>query len=118
MITVYSIGEKYRDPLIGDIDVPAFCWPSPPPVLRPLDGRDRRVAESVLFPLPVVLDELRIVADYARALAEHQDEVTVVVECAEGIHRSVAGAEFIAEYARRYGAETRVIHRDVGRRPS
>lgn len=118
MITAVSIGGNYREPLAGDIDVPAYCWPTPPPVLRPLDGRDRRVAEAVLYPMPVVLDELRIVAEYARSLTEHQDEVTVVVECNEGIHRSVAGAEFIAEYAGRYGADTRVIHRDLGRRGS
>lgn len=116
MITVISIGEKHRTPVPADIHVPAFSWPSPPPVLRPLDGRDWRVADAVLFPLPVVMDELRIVADYARALAEHQADVTVVVECAEGIHRSVSGAECIADYVQRCGGEVRVVHRDLGRR--
>lgn len=116
MITVISTGRKHGVDQPWDIHVPAYNWPAPPAHLRQSDGRDDRVAAAVLRPNPVVLDELKITADFARALAEHLDEVTVVVECNEGIHRSVAGAEFIAGYARQYGADARVFHRDLGRR--
>lgn len=116
MITVISTGRNHGVDQPWDIHVPAYNWPAPPPILRTLDGRHDQVAAAVLHPNPVVLDELKITADFARTLAEHQDEVTVVVECNDGIHRAVAGAEFIAGYARQHGTETRVFHRDLGRR--
>lgn len=118
MITVISTGKRFGVSPPCDIHVPAWDWPAPPPALRQLDGRAGPVAKAVLCTNPIVLDQLKTVANYARSLAEHQDEVTVVVECAEGIHRSVAGAEFIEDVLGYDGVDVRTIHRDLGRRSS
>lgn len=115
MITVMSIGRKYGVDQPADIRVPALSWPSPPPAARSMDGRHPQI-QAVALSNPVVADELKITADYARTLDEKFDNVTVVIECNEGIHRSVAGAEFLTAYLREVGADVEVFHRDLGRR--
>ncbi|MGP9723671.1 RapZ C-terminal domain-containing protein [Corynebacterium sp. AOP40-9SA-29] len=116
MITIISIGRKYDEHQAADIRIDATRWPAPPPDYRQLDGRHGAIQTSVLTPDPLVLDFLILVAGWASTLARLQEQVTVVIECAEGIHRSVAGAECLLALVRDTGADATVFHRDLGRR--
>lgn len=118
MITIISTGRKYNEPQASDMHLDARKWPCPAPELRQLDGRHAAVQTAVLTPDPAVLKRLTQAAGFAAILAQDQDQVTVVIECNEGIHRSVAGAECLHALIRDAGGESTVFHRDLGRRAS
>lgn len=118
MITIISIGKKYDQPLVADIHLDATNWPKPPEGYRQLDGRHPEIQTSVLTRNPIIFEHLLLAAQFAKILARGQDRVTVVIECAEGIHRSVAGAEALLAYVRELGEESMLHHRDLGRRAS
>ncbi|WP_291479831.1 RNase adapter RapZ [Corynebacterium sp.] len=118
MITIISIGKKYDQPQPCDIHLDATEWPTPPPGYRKLDGRHGVIQTSVLTGNPVLFSYLLLAAQFAQRLAQEQDQVTVVIECSEGIHRSVAGAEALLAYITELGEEGTVFHRDLGRRAS
>lgn len=118
MITIISTGRSYGEPQPGDFRIDATRWPAPPPTHRQLDGRHSVIQTSVLTPDPLVLESLVLAAGWACTLDRLQDQVTVIIECNEGIHRSVAGAEALLAYVREMGEEATVFHRDLGRRAS
>ncbi|MDN6707025.1 RNase adapter RapZ [Corynebacterium glyciniphilum] len=116
MITIISIGKKYDQPQPCDIHLDATEWPTPPPGHRKADGRHPAIQTSVLTRNPIIFEHLLLTAQFAQRLAQEQDQVTVVIECSEGIHRSVAGAEALLAYVTELGEEATVFHRDLGRR--
>lgn len=118
MITIISIGKKYDQAQPCDIHIDATQWPTPPPGHRKADGRHPAIQTSVLTRNPVIFEYLLLAAQFAAILAKGQDQVTVIIECNEGIHRSVAGAEALLAYVRELGEEATVFHRDLGRRAS
>lgn len=117
MITVMSAGAKYGADQPADIRVAANHWPAPPPHLRHLTGLTNQIQAVTLLTNPVVVDYLRAVGQYARTLAADRD-VLVLIECAEGMHRSVAGALFLHGFLTELGEEVTVTHRDLWRAAS
>lgn len=121
-VTVMSFGYKYGLP--SDADHVADCrfLPNPfwIPELKPLTGRDEKVADYVLG-LPGAAE---FVERYAEALhpvldgygRENKRHATIALGCTGGKHRSVAMAE---ELGRRLsalpGLAVSVKHRDLGR---
>ena len=116
MITIISIGKKYDQAQPCDIHLDATEWPTPPPGHRQLDGRHPTIQTSVLTRNPIIFEHLLLTAQFAKILAQGQDQVTVVIECNEGIHRSVSGAEALLAYVTELGEDATVFHRDLGRR--
>lgn len=119
--TVLSFGFKYGIPIDADMVADARFLPNPywDEELRPLTGRDPRVATDVLGRegatefLDGFENLIRIVSEgYVR---EGKRYVTVAVGCTGGKHRSVAIAEALATRLTAAGIDATCIHRDLGR---
>lgn len=119
--TVMSFGFKYGIPVDADIVLDARFLPNPHWVeaLRPHTGLDADVRDYVIdTPAAVTfLDEVTRLLDVMAQgyLHEGKRYVTVAIGCTGGKHRSVALTEEVAERLSGQGAETMVIHRDLGR---
>ncbi|HET8594232.1 MAG TPA: RNase adapter RapZ [Intrasporangium sp.] len=120
-IAVMSFGFKYGLPMDADIVLDMRFLPNPHwiPDLRPLTGRDERVARFVmeqegadefLGQAEALLDTM--VGGYIR---EGRRYITVAVGCTGGKHRSVAMAEALADRLDGELVDTFVVHRDLGR---
>jgi len=99
-----SFGFKHGLPLDADLVFDIRCLPNPhyDPLLRPLTGRDRAVADF-LEAQPEVLrmaeDICRFVADWLPAyIRDSRSYLTVAIGCTGGQHRSVYLAERLAAY--------------------
>lgn len=121
-VTLVTFGYKYGLPTDADQVADARFLPNPfwDPELRPLTGRDERVAEYVLS-RPGAGE---FVDAFARMLApvldgyrrENKRHATIAVGCTGGKHRSVAIAEDLARRLRALpGTAVTVKHRDLGR---
>jgi RNase adapter protein RapZ len=119
--TVVSFGFKYGIPVDADLVADMRFLPNPHwvPELRPLSGRDAKVADYVKERPEAqdFLDEyLRLIGTVAEGyLREGKRFLTIAVGCTGGKHRSVAMTEEIALRLRKQGLDARPMHRDLGR---
>jgi UPF0042 nucleotide-binding protein len=119
--TVVSFGFKYGIPVDADLVADMRFLPNPHwvPELRPLSGRDQKVAFYVKDrpEAQEFLDEyLRLIGTVAAGyLREGKRFMTIAVGCTGGKHRSVAMTEEIAQRLRDQGLDARPMHRDLGR---
>ena len=119
--TVLSFGFKYGIPVDADMVADARFLPNPywDEALRPLTGRDARVAEDVLGrpgAAEFVETYERLVRIVSQGyLREGKRYVTVAVGCTGGKHRSVAIAEALGRRLTADGLRAAVVHRDLGR---
>jgi UPF0042 nucleotide-binding protein len=119
-VNVTSFGFKHGVPSDADLLFDVRFLPNPHFVakLRPLDGRDPRVARHVLRS-SAARRFLRLTAALLRFLlpqyiAEGKSYLTATIGCTGGRHRSVAIADALARRLRRVkGVRLRVRHRDI-----
>lgn len=119
--TVMSFGFKYGIPVDADWVADVRFLPNPywVPELREHNGQDADVSDYVtqVPEARMLLDRyaslLDLVAD--GYLREGKRYVTVAVGCTGGKHRSVAMSEHLAARLVKFGVETLVVHRDLGR---
>jgi UPF0042 nucleotide-binding protein len=120
-VTVTSFSYRQGLPREADLvfDVRFLDNPHYEPALRPLDGRDERVAAHVradpdyagfLEALVRMLEPL-----LPRYLAEGKSYLTIAVGCTGGRHRSVFVAEELARWLRSKGQRVSLFHRDLDR---
>ncbi|MBF0306177.1 MAG: RNase adapter RapZ [Alphaproteobacteria bacterium] len=118
-VFVTSFGYRRGVPREADLvfDVRFLNNPHYDPLLRPLTGRDRAVAEHVAADpdfahffggLTSLLSPL-----LPRYAAEGKSYLTIAVGCTGGRHRSVAVAERLAAWLRDSGRRVDVRHRDL-----
>jgi UPF0042 nucleotide-binding protein len=119
--TVLSFGFKYGIPVDADLVADARFLPNPywDESLRPLTGRDARVAADVLN-RPGARDFIDAYERLVRIVSEGYVQegkryVTVAVGCTGGKHRSVAVAEALSDRLREAGMAVTCLHRDLGR---
>lgn len=120
-ITVLSFGFKYGIPVDADMVADVRFLPNPywDEQLRPLNGQDEAVSQSILD-RPDALNFLGHFQDLLGTMREGYVRegkrlVTVAVGCTGGKHRSVAMTEQLAIMLRDKGLEATVFHRDLGR---
>lgn len=122
MITIQSFGFKYGLPLDSDLvfDVRFIKNPYFVDDLRDMTGLDREVRDYV-FSDPAAKKFLKklkemlgfLIPNYIR---EGKKFLTVSIGCTGGRHRSVANAEFIAEYLdKKTNHKVNIRHRDKDR---
>jgi RNase adapter protein RapZ len=120
-ITVVSFGFKYGVPVDADHVVDVRFLPNPYwlPELRPLTGRDGRVASYVLGQEGAEEFVDRYVAALEPVLTGYRREnrhyATIAIGCTGGKHRSVAISEDIGRRLLEQGTAVTVVHRDLGR---
>jgi RNase adapter protein RapZ len=120
-ITVVSFGFKYGIPVDADFMADMRFLPNPFWImeLRPLNGRDKAVAEYVMGRpgSAQFLDQYVPVLETVAAgyLAEGKRFMNVAIGCTGGKHRSVAMSEEIASRLRDRGYDAGTAHRDLGR---
>jgi UPF0042 nucleotide-binding protein len=118
-VTVTSFSYRLGLPREADIvfDVRFLDNPHYDPSLRPLDGRDPRVAAHVaadpdyapfFTSLTHMLEPL-----LPRFYAEGKSYLTIAVGCTGGRHRSVFVAEALAQWLKAKGQRVNLSHRDV-----
>lgn len=108
-IHLISFGFKHNPPPLTSavLDARKIANPYRDPVLRPLDGRDRRVQRYVMRDPQA--DALLIHAEY---LISDGNRV-IAIGCTGGHHRSVALVEILADRLRDDDQEVTVEHRDL-----
>jgi UPF0042 nucleotide-binding protein len=119
-VTVLSFGFKHGVPTDADLVFDVRFLPNPHfvPALRPLSGRDRRVARYVNR-APGARRFLRLTGALLRFLlpqyiAEGKTYLTIAIGCTGGRHRSIAIAEALARRLRSVrNVALRVKHRDL-----
>jgi UPF0042 nucleotide-binding protein len=120
-VTVVSFGFKYGIPVDADMVADMRFLPNPHwvPELRPLTGRDDKVAGYVKErpEAKAFLDQYLPLLETVTAgyLREGKRFMTLAVGCTGGKHRSVAMAEEIAVRLGERGIDARPSHRDLGR---
>lgn len=118
-ITVVSFGYRHGLPPDADLVLDLRCLPNPHfrEELRPLTGRDPKVAEFLLEDtkarsyLEELLQFLRFALPYY--VQEGRAYLTIALGCTGGRHRSVSAAEFLARQLQGDGREVGVRHRDI-----
>jgi UPF0042 nucleotide-binding protein len=124
-VTFESFGFKHGPVRDADLAFDVRFLPNPHYVddLRPLTGRDPRVAEYVARDgtLAEFYERLHALLDFLipRYVAEGKSHLTIAVGCTGGRHRSVAITEHLARrFADAEGVTVEVIHRDTHLSPS
>lgn len=119
LLSVVSFGYRYGLPPDADLVFDARCLPNPNfvPALKPLTGRNRRVARYVLS-FPQSRQFIRRVGALVAYLLPHYERegksyLTVAIGCTGGRHRSVALAGAMARRLRAGGRRVKITHRDV-----
>ncbi|HYC55692.1 MAG TPA: RNase adapter RapZ [Candidatus Binatia bacterium] len=120
-VTIKSFGFKYGSLPDADMLLDVRFLPNPHFVdeLRPLTGRDAKVASYVLEPavagqyLDHVMNLLEFVLPHYAV--EGRPYMTIGLGCTGGRHRSVCIAEEIGRRLRQRGVEVNVRHRDADR---
>src|SRR5690606_10792741 len=118
---IVTFGYKYGLPVDADLVADMRFLPNPHwvPELRPQTGQDAAVSDYVLGQPGAreFLDRYAGLLLFAAEgyLREGKRFVTVGLGCTGGKHRSVAMGEALAARLRADGAETLVVHRDLGR---
>lgn len=118
-ITFVSFGYRHGLPPDADLVFDLRCLPNPHfrEELRPLTGRDPKVAKFLLDDpeaqsyLEELLTFLRFTLPYY--LREGRAYLTIALGCTGGRHRSVSAAEFLARQLQEDGREVGVRHRDI-----
>lgn len=120
-LTVTSFSFRHGLPRDADLVFDARFLDNPhyDPVLRPLDGRDRRVADRVVADpdfmpffdgITAMLERL-----IPRFYAEGKSYLTIAFGCTGGRHRSVTLAERLGKWLALRGQRVDIIHRDADR---
>jgi len=119
-VTFQSFGFKHGPPRDADLSFDVRFLPNPhwEPELRPLTGKDARVAEYVgrQGALLEFYERLHGLLDFLlpQYLAEGKAHLAVAVGCTGGRHRSVVIAEDLgARYRERQDIFVDVLHRDI-----
>lgn len=119
LVSVVSFGFRYGIPTDADLVFDVRFLPNPHfvPKLRPLSGKDRRVARYIKS-FPQTSNFLNKIETLLRFLIPHyinegKSYLTVALGCTGGRHRSVALAEEIRGDLQRRGFATKVVHRDL-----
>lgn len=114
MITIISCGITNGAPPVGDLTFDCRTMPDPSPVVQDVSGEHPIVLEILVHDNPMVPAVLDFLVGATHKLACQKDDVSLVLVCSAGWHRSVAIAD---EVARRLAAHhpegVRVIHRDL-----
>lgn len=119
--TVMSFGFKYGLPVDADVAADVRFLPNPfwDASLRDLTGLDPAVNDFVVDQPDArdFLDRYAALLDLMSDgyLREGKRYVTIAIGCTGGKHRSVAMAENLATRLVKFGVETLVVHRDLGR---
>jgi UPF0042 nucleotide-binding protein len=120
-VTVTSFSFRHGLPREADLVFDARFLDNPhyDPILRPLDGRDKRVSDRVAADpdfapffdgITTMLDRL-----IPRFYAEGKSYLTIAFGCTGGRHRSVTLAERLGKWLASRGQRVDVIHRDADR---
>ncbi len=118
VVNVLSFGFKHGTPRDADLVLDVRFLPNPHWIdeLRPLTGRDKRVADYV-FEQPLTqefLERLTALLDtmVPAFIEDGKRYLTIAIGCTGGRHRSVALSERLAEHLRRFDVTVQVEHRD------
>jgi UPF0042 nucleotide-binding protein len=120
-VTVVSFGYRYGLPLEADLILDLRFLPNPHFVdaLRPLSGRNPRVARFVLQKKETrrFLKSLKVLLSLLlrQSLKEGKAYLTLGLGCTGGRHRSVALAEQVARDLKLLGYPVKIRHRDISR---
>lgn len=123
-IFVTSFSYRYGLPREADLvfDVRFLANPHYDPALKPLTGRDERVAAFIaadpgFAPFFGALTDL-VVSLLPRFEREGKSYLTIALGCTGGRHRSVFAAEKLASRLRERGGRVTLHHRDADRAPA
>ncbi|NLC99088.1 MAG: RNase adapter RapZ [Actinomycetales bacterium] len=120
-ITLVSFGFKYGLPIDANFIADMRFLPNPfwNPELRPLTGLDEAVSDFVLGQPRAneFLDSYESMLELLTDGFVQEDKLymTIAIGCTGGKHRSVAMSEALNKRLRSRGANTIVVHRDLGR---
>ncbi len=118
-VHVFSFGFKHGMPQEADLMIDVRFLPNPfyDPQMRPLTGRDKKVADYVLQNpnAEAFMDAWFKLLDVAMPgyVAEGKSRLSIAVGCTGGQHRSVAIAEATASFLQNNGYHVSVSHRDL-----
>lgn len=114
MITIISCGINNAPLPPGDLTFDCRSMPDPSPVVHDLPGTDPLVLKILEQSNPMVFSVVKFLIESVMKLAEHQDDVVLVLFCSAGWHRSVAIAETVGRLLQiHHGYGVGVIHRDL-----
>lgn len=120
-ITLVSFGFKYGLPIDANFIADMRFLPNPfwNPELKPLTGLDEAVSDFVLGQPRAneFLDSYESMLELLTDGFVQEDKLymTIAIGCTGGKHRSVAMSEALNKRLRSRGANTIVVHRDLGR---
>jgi UPF0042 nucleotide-binding protein len=124
LVSVVSFGFRYGIPADADLVFDVRFLPNPHfvPRLRPLSGKDTRVARYIRS-FPQTNEFLRRTESLLTYLIPHyiregKSYLTVAIGCTGGRHRSVALAEVIRRAIQEEGYAAKVVHRDLDKTPA
>ncbi len=118
-VHVFSFGFKHGMPDEADLMIDVRFLPNPfyDPEMRPLTGKDKKVADYVLDnpAAQTFMDAWFKLLDVTMPgyVAEGKSHLSVAVGCTGGQHRSVAIAEATADYLLKMGYHVSISHRDL-----
>ncbi len=118
-VHVFSFGFKHGMPDEADLMIDVRFLPNPfyDPEMRPLTGKDKKVADYVLDnpAAQAFMDAWFKLLDVTMPgyVAEGKSHLSVAVGCTGGQHRSVAIAEATADYLLKMGYHVSISHRDL-----
>ena len=122
LLSLVSFGYRYGIPPDADLVFDVRFLPNPNfvPALKPLTGKDRRVARYV-FSFPQTREFVGRISRLLAYLIPHyvregKSYLTIAFGCTGGRHRSVAIAQTLRQELNRMGLPLKVSHRDVLRR--
>jgi len=120
-VNLLSFGYRHGLPLEADLVLDVRSLPNPyfVPKLKPLSGRDSKVAQYVLSQketrayLKPVRALIRLLLDLSKR--EGKSYFNIALGCTGGRHRSVAITETLAKDLNRWGYPAKLVHRDLHR---
>jgi len=119
LVSCMSFGYRHGLPEEADLVLDVRLLPNPHfvPKLRPLTGRDPRVAKYIRsFPRTkkVIRQISDLLADWLPDyIREGKSYLTIGFGCTAGQHRSVMIAEEVGKHLRQAGYRVKVVHRDM-----
>lgn len=114
MITIISCGITNAPPPSGDLSFDCRTMPDPSPIVQDVSGKHPIVLQILLNDNPMVSSVLDFLASATHRLQSVQGDVSLVVVCSAGWHRSVAIADEVARRLSHSHPEgITVIHRDL-----
>lgn len=113
MITVISCGRSNGTPPPGDLTFDCSTMPDPSPIIQDTPGTAPGVLNLIADANPMVSPIIRFLIQVTMKLCRVQEDVTVVLVCSAGWHRSVACAQEIGRVLELFDLPVQVIHRDL-----